>query len=166
MIPHIFYLFKEAETHSFVFTSFFRHVPNNPMTRGSKHLNKNIFLPSALLSIHPPSPQNDKNNPVCELQFDARFPAAMGMCGRQTGSLATGCSYLRLVQTKNRGGLIFLGVGAAVGWGKSSPSMPKKQAVPRVVVAFIPPSYCWLFYGTEGLTAYLHECRGAEVPLA
>lgn len=44
--------------------------------------------------------------------------------------------------------------------------MPQKQAVPRVVVAFIPPSWCWLFSGTEGLAAYLHECRGADIPLA
>lgn len=82
------------------------------------------------------------------------------MCRRQPGSLATGCCYLRLVQTKNRGGLIFLGMGV------NSPSMPKKQAVPRAVVVFIPPSRCQLFYGTEGLADYLHECRGADVPLA
>ena len=55
--------------------------------------------------------------------------------------------------------------GGSSRMGVSSPSMPKKQVVPRVVVAFIPPSCCWLFAGTEGLAVYPHECQGSDVPL-
>ena len=145
MIPHIFYLFKEAETHTFIFISFFRHIPSKPMTRGSKHFSIFLpsFLPSTTPSIHPPSPQKDKNNPTCELPFDARFPAAMGLCGRQPGSLATGCSYLRQVQMKSRGGLIFLGVGVVAGWGKVHPLCPKSR-----------------FYSRLWLHLYLHPTPG------
>lgn len=56
--------------------------------------------------------------------------------------------------------------GGSSRMGASSPSMPKKQAVPRVVVAFISLSRCQLFYGAAGLAVYPRECQGADVPLA
>lgn len=124
------------------------------------------FLPSTPPYIHPPSPQKDKNNPTCELQFDVRLPAAIGVGRRQPGSLATGCRYLRLVQTKSRGGLDFPWGRGSSRMGRSSLSILKEQAVPKVVIVFIPPSCCRLFYRTEGLAAYLHECLNADVQLA
>lgn len=51
----------------------------------------------------------------------------MRTCRRQPGSLATGCSYLRLVQTKSRGGLISLGEGAVAEWGRVFPPQPKSR---------------------------------------
>lgn len=153
MIPHVFYPLKEVETHIHIH-KFSRHTPNNPMTSRSKH-----FLPSTPPYIHPPSPQKDKNNPTCELQFDVRLPAAMGMCRRQLGSLATGCSYLRLVQTKSRGGLIFPGVGAVAGWG----GVPGSTQGSGGVYTSLPLPF--VLYRTEGLAAYPYECQSADVQL-
>lgn len=88
------------------------------------------------------------------------------MCGRQPGSLATGSSYLRLVQTKRREGLIFLGVRAvAAGWAELSSHAQKSgfsQGCCCVSVSILLTVFC----GTERFSACSHGFWGADGPLA
>jgi len=60
--------------------------------------------------------------------------------------------------------------GGSSRMGESSPSVPKKQILLKVVVAFIPPPYSWLLSGREALllikvgelTSHSHEWGGNQ----
>lgn len=106
MVPHIFYLFKQNHTH-LIFTTFFQTYSKEPNDQRIPALEYLLFFLPVCPSIPHFLPKKAKNSPPCELQSDARLPAAMGICRRQPGSLATGCSYLRLVQAECSTGLGF-----------------------------------------------------------